>query len=114
MPVSSITDATFEGEVLSSGTPVLVDFWAPWCRPCHALAPILDEIAEEHAGSIKVVKIDTDENPEAAERYRVSGLPTIAVFIGGELVQSVVGAQPKSSLLEQLEPYLFAQPQPGS
>ncbi len=112
MPVHSVTDATFTTEVLTSDVPVLVDFWAPWCRPCQALSPIVEEIAEEHAQVIKVVKIDTDENPEAAERYRVTGLPTLAVFSGGELLQTVVGAQPKSALLDQLEPYLFANPEP--
>src|SRR5574344_448818 len=94
-----ITDSTFESEVLSSQTPVVVDFWAPWCGPCRKMGPILDEVSEELAGKIKVVKINTDENLKTAKEYSISGLPSLLVFKDGQAVERLVGLMPKSSIL---------------
>ncbi|GAB3687123.1 thioredoxin [Angustibacter aerolatus] len=105
MATRSITDDTFDTEVLQSDKPVLVDFWAPWCHPCKAMAPILDEIAGEHA-EIDVVKINTDDHPKAAARYGVTGLPTLNVYVKGELVKSITGAKPKPVMIRELADFL--------
>jgi thioredoxin 1 len=94
--VKDVTDATFEAEVLGADTPVVVDFWAPWCGPCHAIAPILDELATEHAGRIDFVKLNVDENVETASRYDVLSIPTTILFEGGEARETVLGARPRS------------------
>ncbi len=101
-----ITDATFESEVLSSSTPVVVDFWAPWCGPCRKLGPVLDEVAEELKGKIKVVKLNTDENLKTAKEYSIIGLPSLLVFKNGQAVERLVGLLPKSSILSNIEKHL--------
>lgn len=94
------TDASFEADVLQAELPVLVDFWAAWCGPCKMIAPVLDEIAEEYAGKLKVVKVDVDENRDAPAKYGVRGIPTLLVFKGGQLEATKVGALTKSQLVD--------------
>jgi thioredoxin 1 len=101
-----VTDKTFEQEVKQSQTPVLVDFWAPWCGPCKALGPIIDELASEYDGKVKVVKVNTDENVETAQTFRISGIPSLLVFKNGELVEQMVGLQKKSALSAVLDKHL--------
>lgn len=96
----AVTDETFDSEVLRSGTPVLVDFWAPWCGPCRAVAPVVDAIAEEFAGRLKVVKVNTDESGEVAMKYGIMSIPTLMLFKGGEAVERVVGGRPKPELVK--------------
>jgi len=96
--VGEVTDATFEQEVLKSSVPVLVDFWAPWCGPCRAVAPVVEEIANEYNGKLKVLKLNTDDNPKTAQSYRISGIPSLMVFKNGQPVEQVVGAVPKATI----------------
>jgi thioredoxin 1 len=103
---ASVTDASFEQEVLQSNQPVLVDFWAPWCGPCRMVAPIVDEIAKDFAGQIKVFKLNTDENPNIASQYGIRSIPTLMIFKGGEKVDTVVGAVPKTTLSSTISKYL--------
>ena len=91
-----VTDASFESEVLQAETPVVVDFWAPWCGPCHAVEPILAALAEEHEGAVKFVKLNIDENLQTASRYEVLSIPTAILFQGGEARGTVIGARPRS------------------
>jgi thioredoxin 1 len=99
----TVTDSTFDADVLGSDKPVLVDFWAEWCGPCKMVAPVLEEIANEHGDKITVAKVNIDENPEIARRYQIMSIPTMSVFSGGEVVKSIVGAKPKAALLRDLE-----------
>lgn len=98
-----VTDDSFDREVLGSDLPVLVDFWAEWCPPCHRIAPVLDELAAEYAGRSRIVKIDADHNPAVVRRYGVMSMPTLCMFRGGELVSQVVGARPKAMLRSQID-----------
>lgn len=95
-----ITDAQFAEEVLNSEVPVIVDFWAPWCGPCKMIAPVLEDVAAEFAGKVKVVKLNVDENQETAPKYNVRGIPTLIIVKGGEVVATKVGAVSKSQLVE--------------
>ncbi|MQA60507.1 MAG: thioredoxin [Actinophytocola sp.] len=97
-----VTDASFNDDVLASDKPVLVDFWATWCGPCKMVAPVLEEIATEHADKITVAKLDIDENPGAARDYRVMSVPTMILFQGGKPVKQIVGAKAKPALLKDL------------
>ena len=98
-----VTSSDFEQEVLQSEQPVLVDFWAPWCPPCRALAPTVDAVALEYAGKAKIVKLDIDEEPEIADRYGIRSIPTLLVFKGGEKVGELVGAYPKATITSLLD-----------
>ena len=101
-----VTDSTFKAEVLDSDVPVLVDFWAPWCGPCRMVGPVVDEIADQYGEKLKVVKVNTDENPQIASQYGIRSIPTLMIFKGGEKVDMVVGAVPKTTLSTTVEKYL--------
>jgi len=101
-----VTDATFEEEVLNSELPVLVDFWAVWCAPCRMVAPIVEELAEEKEGSLKVTKMDVDNNPDTAMKFGIRSIPTMLVFKGGEVVDQIIGAVPKSMIESKLDKHM--------
>jgi thioredoxin 1 len=101
--VAATTDATFRNDVLDSSLPVLVDFWAPWCGPCRIVGPVVEQLAEEFAGTIKVVKLNTDENPETSATYGIMSIPTLALFKNGQPVDGVLGAVPKTILKQLIE-----------
>jgi thioredoxin 1 len=101
-----LTDGNFGTEVLSSATPVLVDFWATWCGPCKVIAPMVEEIAGEYAGKLKVGKVDVDRNSDTASLYGIRSIPTLLVFKNGKIVDQFIGAMPKAKLVEKLQAYL--------
>lgn len=103
---AQVTDSNFKEEVLENEVPVLVDFWAPWCGPCRMVAPVVEEIADQYEGKVKVVKLNTDENPNVASQYGIRSIPTLMIFKGGQRVDMVVGAVPKTTLANTLEKYL--------
>ena len=106
--VNEVTDGNFQAEVLEADKPVLVDFWAPWCGPCRMVAPVLEEISKEREGSLKVVKLNVDDNQQTAARYDVMSIPTLIVFKNGEPATRIIGALPKRRLVQELEPTLAA------
>ncbi|MDX2139329.1 MAG: thioredoxin [Chloroflexota bacterium] len=101
-----ITDNNFDHEVLKSGQPVLVDFWAEWCGPCKAIAPFVEQIATEYTGKLKVGKLDTDQYGDVAQRYGIMGIPTLILFKNGEVATRITGYQPKEELVKKLSPHL--------
>ena len=106
MTTTKVTTADFDSVVLKSTTPVLVDFWAEWCGPCRAVGPILEEISNEYGDKLKIVKLNTDEEGSIAMKYGISSIPTMNVFVGGEVVKTIVGAKPKPALLKDLENFI--------
>jgi thioredoxin 1 len=104
--VANVTDESFESEVLKADLPVLVDFWAPWCGPCKAVAPVVDDLSKEYEGRLKVVKLNTDENPKTAQAYTIRGIPSLYLFKKGQVVETVVGAVPKSTLATAINKHL--------
>ncbi|MEA2427811.1 MAG: thioredoxin 1 [Thermoleophilaceae bacterium] len=103
--ITEVTDNNFQAEVLENDKPVLVDFWAPWCGPCRVIAPSLEEIAEERE-DVRIVKLNVDDNQETAARYQVMSIPTLILFKGGEPAHQIIGAMPKSRLVQEIEPAL--------
>lgn len=104
--ISHVTAATWQGEVTNAATPVLVDFWAEWCGPCRAIAPVLEELSQELAGKLKIVKVNVDEAPELAQQFGIRSIPTLLVFKNGTIASQMVGSMPKSALKAKIEPYL--------
>src|SRR5690606_27750453 len=100
------TDYNFDQEVLNADVPVMVDFWAPWCGPCRMIAPVVEEIAKEYQGKLKVVKVNTDENQQVAVKYGIRSIPTIGLFKNGEVVDAIIGAVPKQMIEGKIKPHL--------
>ena len=102
----TVTDASFDADVINSEETIMVDFWAEWCGPCRAVSPILDQIAAEHSDKIKIVKLNVDDNPQIAAKYQITSIPAMKVFRGGEVVKTIIGAKPKAALEHDLADYL--------
>jgi thioredoxin 1 len=100
--VQQVSDRSFDQEVLKSDLPVLIDFWAPWCGPCRAIAPVVEELAKEYAGRLKVVKMNIDDNPQTPARYGVRGIPNLIIFKGGKVSDQIVGQVPKAHLVKAI------------
>ena len=106
--VQEVTDSNFDAEVLQSATPVLIDFWAPWCGPCRAIAPVVDELAKEYAGKLKVVKMNVDDNPRTPAQYGVRGIPTLLLIQGGQVKEQLIGAHTKAKLVSAISNVVVA------
>jgi thioredoxin 1 len=106
--IGDVTDQNFEQEVIQSDKPVLIDFWAEWCVPCHMVSPVVEEIARDHADQLSVAKLNVDDNPETARRYGVMSIPTLIVFKDGQEKARVVGARGKDAILREIEPHFAA------
>ena len=106
--VIEVSDQDFEGKVLHSERPVLVDFWAEWCVPCHMVSPVVEEIAREHTGDLKALKLNVDDNPETARKYGVMSIPTLILFRDGDVRARVVGARGKDAILREIQPHFPA------
>ena len=101
-----VNDTNFSQEVINSDLPVLVDFWAPWCMPCHIVAPVVEEIAKEYEGKLKVCKLNVDEAPQIASNYNIMSIPTLAIFKNGEMVDKIIGAAPKQMIESKIRLYI--------
>lgn len=110
MPTTTVTDATFDTEVLASDIPVIVDFWATWCGPCRMVVPVLEQLSDEYAGRVAIVKIDADANPEAVTAAGVVSIPTLGFYSGGQLVKSVIGAKPRQIIAAEIDELLTQAP----
>jgi thioredoxin 1 len=106
----AVTDGTFETEVLQASTPVLVDFWAEWCQPCKMIAPVLEKIANEQEGKLKIAKVNVDENPRKMSEFQIRGIPTLLMFKGGELVDTLIGFRPEKQIMAMVEKHLDKAP----
>jgi thioredoxin 1 len=108
--IPAVSDASFQADVIeaSKTQPVMVDFWADWCRPCHMLTPTVEEIAKEHAGKIKVVKLNVDENMNTPGKFNIRGIPTLLIFKGGQVAEQVVGAVPKEQIVKAIQKHVTA------
>ena len=106
--IVEVSDATFQDEVETSATPVVVDFWAPWCGPCRVMDPILDELAEQHQGKVKFTKMNVDDNPDTAARFEILSIPTVMVFESGDVQKKLIGAVPRRRLEDELSTWLGA------
>jgi thioredoxin len=100
--VQQVSDGSFDNDVLKSDIPVLIDFWAPWCGPCKAIAPVVEELAKEYGGRLKVMKMNVDDNPQTPSRYGVRGIPNLILFKGGQVQDQIVGAVPKAQLVKAI------------
>ena len=101
--IQQVSDSSFDGDVLKADVPVLIDFWAPWCGPCRAIAPIVEELATEYDGKLKIVKMNVDDNPQTPAQYGVRGIPNLILFKAGEVKQQIVGAVPKAQLVKAID-----------
>ena len=108
MSVTEVGDQDFEEKVLQSETPVLVDFWAEWCVPCHMVSPVVEEIAQEKSGALAVAKVNVDDNPEVTRKYGVMSIPSLILFKGGQETARVVGARGKDAILKEIDPHISA------